>query len=121
MCSLSNQLMSFKHLIQALVDGPCTNVRRQAIGFNRLSLTDFKIRISHSAREKQVRKAYEKENINVKWEQTSWARRISSKVKRQQLTDFDRFKLKVLRQQVRIVALTPPLIHTPHPFRNSAS
>ena len=84
---------------RALVDGPCSGVARQAVGFNKLWLTDFKLKISHSAREKQVRKAYEEANINTKWEQTSWARRIARKARRAQLTDFDRFKLKVLRQR----------------------
>lgn len=85
------------------MDGPCSNVKRQAISFSKLSLTDFKISISRSAREKQVRKAYEAAEVNQKWEQTAWARRISKKARRQQLTDFDRFKLRVLRQQVTIV------------------
>ena len=89
-------------LLQALVDGPCSGVARQAVGFNKLWLTDFKLKISHSAREKQVRKAYEEANINAKWEQTAWARRIARKARRAQLTDFDRFKLKVLRQRVSI-------------------
>ncbi len=75
-------------------------MRRQAISFSKLSLTDFKISISHSAREKQVRKKYEEADINTKFQQTSWARRIVRKAKRQELTDFDRFKLKVLKQQV---------------------
>lgn len=86
--------------IQALVDGPAANVRRQAISFSKLCLTDFKISISRSAREKQVRKAYGEADIATKWEQTAWCRRINRKAKRQQLTDFDRFKLRVLRQQV---------------------
>ena len=89
--------------LQALVDGPCSGVARQALGFNKLWLTDFKLKISHSAREKQVRKAYEEANINTKWEQTAWARRIARKARRAQLTDFDRFKLKVLRQRVNII------------------
>ena len=84
-----------------MVDGPCSGVTRQAIGFKKLSLTDFKIKISRSAREKQLRKVYEADNINAKWEQTAWARRLAMKAKRKQLTDFDRYKLKVLKQQVR--------------------
>ena len=67
-------------------------------------LTDFKLRISRSAREKQLRKVYEEADITNKWEQTAWARRIARKARRSQLTDFDRFKLKVLRQRVSIVS-----------------
>ena len=92
-------------LLQALLDGPCSGVARQAVGFNKLWLTDFKLKISHSAREKQVRKAYEEANINAKWEQTAWARRIARKARRAQLTDFDRFKLKVLRQRVKSIVM----------------
>ena len=85
---------------KALVDGPSTGVIRQAMNFNNLQLTDFKIKISRSAREKQVRKAYEEANVTTKWEQTAWAKRIAQKARKQQLTDFDRFKLRALRQQV---------------------
>ena len=70
------------------------------MNFNNLQLTDFKINISRSAREKQLRKAYDDANISTKWEQTSWAKRIAQKARKQQLSDFDRFKLRVLRQQV---------------------
>ena len=70
------------------------------MSFNRLWLTDFKIRISPSAREKQVRKRFVEEDIQGKWEKTSWAKRIAMRKRRKTLTDFDRFKLKVLKQQV---------------------
>ena len=96
-----------KHLflmLQALVDGPCTGVGRQAISFNKLWLTDFKLKISHSAKEKQVRKRFEEAEVSTKWEQTAWARRIAQKARREQLTDFDRYKVKVLKQQVRFIS-----------------
>lgn len=73
------------------------------MSFNKLWLTDFKIRISHSAREKQVRKRFEEGEILAKWEKTSWAKKIAMRKKRKMLTDFDRFKLKVLKQQVKCV------------------
>lgn len=86
--------------LQALVDGPCSGVSRQAIGFNKLSLTDFKVKISRSAREKQLKKAYTEAGITAQWEKTAWARKMVRKDKRKSLTDFGRFKLKVLKQQV---------------------
>ena len=70
------------------------------MNFNKLWLTDFKIPISHSAREKQVRKRFEEGEILSKWEKTSWAKKIAMRKRRKTLTDFDRFKLKVLKQQV---------------------
>lgn len=87
---------------QALIDGPCTGVRRQAMNFNKLWLTDFKINVSQSAREKQVKKRFIEGDILAKWEKTSWAKKIAMKKRRKTLTDFDRFKLKVLKQQVRV-------------------
>ena len=41
---------------KALIDGPATGVKRQAVNFRNLSLTDFKIKISHSAHAKSVLK-----------------------------------------------------------------
>lgn len=88
---------------QALVDGPCSGVRRQAMNFNKLWLTDFMIQISPSAREKQVKKRLVEGDILAKWEKTSWAKKITMQKRRRALTDFDRFKLKVLKQQVHNV------------------
>ena len=85
---------------QAVVDGPCTGVTRKALSFSKMWLTDFKIKISPSAREKQVRKRFEEDDILAKWEQTSWAKKMAMRRKRALLSDFDRFKLKVLKQQV---------------------
>ncbi|MGV7423232.1 KOW domain-containing RNA-binding protein, partial [Mycobacterium kansasii] len=45
---------------RALVDGPCTRVRRQAMPFKCMQLTDFILKFPHSARQKYVRKAWEK-------------------------------------------------------------
>jgi hypothetical protein len=42
--------------MQALVDGPSTGVARQAINFRNLSLTDFKVKIGHSAASSSVKK-----------------------------------------------------------------
>ena len=35
----------------------------------------------HSARQKFVRKAWEKAEVNQKWEQSSWAKKIEAKKK----------------------------------------
>lgn len=69
------------------------------MNFNKLWLTDFKINVSQSAREKQVKKRFIEGDILAKWEKTSWAKKIAMKKRRKTLTDFDRFKLKVLKQQ----------------------
>ncbi|WP_411017611.1 60S ribosomal protein L14, partial [Salmonella sp. s51090] len=83
---------------RALVDGPCSGVKRQAISFKLLRLADIVIRIPHSARSGTVRKAWEKEEVQKKWEATVWAQKIAAKKRRTELTDFERFKLMKAKQ-----------------------
>uniref|UniRef100_A0A8D0BUV7 Large ribosomal subunit protein eL14 n=1 Tax=Salvator merianae TaxID=96440 RepID=A0A8D0BUV7_SALMN len=66
---------------RALVDGPCSGVRRQAMPFKCMQLTDFVLKFPHSARQKYVRAAWEKENINEKWKATRWAQKIEAREK----------------------------------------
>ncbi|KAM4700054.1 large ribosomal subunit protein eL14 [Discoglossus pictus] len=78
---------------RALIDGPCTGVRRQAMPFKCMQLTDFVIKFPHSARQKYVRRAWEKDNINEKWAASSWAKKIEARERKAKMTDFDRFKV----------------------------
>ncbi|XP_070574222.1 large ribosomal subunit protein eL14-like [Ptychodera flava] len=83
---------------RVLVDGPCSNVRRQAVNLKRLHLTKFKLNIAHTSLTKTVRKQWEAEEITKKWKETNWAKKIETKKKRAQMTDFDRFKLMRAKQ-----------------------
>ncbi|PVD21472.1 hypothetical protein C0Q70_19645 [Pomacea canaliculata] len=83
---------------RALVDGPCSGVTRQDINFKALHLTKLKINIGASARTGTVRKAWEKEDISTKWEQTTWAKKLAARKRRSELTDFERFKLMKAKQ-----------------------
>lgn len=65
-----------------------------------LNLTRFTIKIPHSARDQTVRKAYEAAEIWKKWQASPLAKRIALRKKRMTLTDFDRYKIKCLKQQV---------------------
>lgn len=82
---------------KCLVQGP--DVTRQVIPFKRVSLTDFWVKIPLNAREKTLRKAWEKGDISSKWESSSWAKKLASKRKRADLSDFGRFKVMVARKQ----------------------
>ncbi|XP_063951474.1 large ribosomal subunit protein eL14-like isoform X2 [Lytechinus pictus] len=84
---------------RALIDGPLSGVKRQGMRFKQLHLTDFVIGIPHSARNSTVRKAWEKENITTKWEETIWAKKLAAKQRRKQMTDFDRYKLMRAKQK----------------------
>ena len=66
---------------RALVDGPCTQVRRQAMPFKGIQLTDFILKFPHSACQKYVREAWEKADINAKWAATRWAKKIEAREK----------------------------------------
>ncbi|XP_009877902.1 PREDICTED: 60S ribosomal protein L14 [Charadrius vociferus] len=89
---------------RALVDGPCSGVRRQAMPFKCMQLTDFVLKFPHSARQKCVRLAWEKENINEKWAATRWAKKIEAREKKAKMTDFDRYKvMKAKKMRNRII------------------
>ena len=85
---------------QALVDCPNTDVPRHALNYKWMSLTDLKVKLPRGARSKHVRKAFEDEQVETKWSKTAWAKRIAQFKRRAELTDFDRFKVKLLKQKV---------------------
>ncbi|KAG8442878.1 hypothetical protein GDO86_011620 [Hymenochirus boettgeri] len=89
---------------RALVDGPCSGVRRQSMPFKCMHLTDFVIKVPHSARQKYVRRAWEKENINEKWAASSWAKKIEAREKKSKMNDFDRYKvMKAKKMRNKII------------------
>uniref|UniRef100_A0A8C9QQ12 Large ribosomal subunit protein eL14 n=1 Tax=Spermophilus dauricus TaxID=99837 RepID=A0A8C9QQ12_SPEDA len=77
---------------RALVDGPCTEVRRQAMPFKCMQLIDFILKFPHSACQKYVRQAWQKADINTKWAATRWAK-IEAREKKAKMTDIDRYKV----------------------------
>lgn len=54
----------------------------------------------------QLKAAIEEFGLEKKWAETSWARKIQRSLRRSQLTDFDRFKVKVLKQKRRVLLNT---------------
>ena len=67
--------------LQALLDGPCSGVARQARRFTELHLTNLVTKLTRGAAEKSVRLAWQADNITEKWNGTSWARRIEKRNK----------------------------------------
>lgn len=47
-----------------------------------------------------VLKFWEREEIEKKWDESTWAKRHEQRVKRRSLTDFERFKVLRLKKQV---------------------
>ncbi len=88
---------------QCIISGTETNeqttLERQKINYRRLSLTDLKIDIPRNATFTQTKTAFETADIVGKWTATSWAKKRAAKAKRASLSDFDRFKVVVLRKK----------------------
>lgn len=86
---------------KCLIDGPeeITGVSRQVISYSRIALTDLTVKIQANARNKTLKKAWEEADTLNKWESSSWAKKLSAKKKRANLSDFGRFKVMVARKQ----------------------
>lgn len=85
---------------KVLIDGPTSGVSRQEFSLRRLSLTDFKIDIVKGVKREALKKAITTFDLQKKWDATSWARKLQKRQRRTELTDFERFKVKVLKQRV---------------------
>jgi len=86
---------------KCLVDGPqeLTGVARQVMPFTRVALTDLKVKIQRNARKKTLVKAWKDADLQAKWDNSSWAKKLSNRKKRAALSDFDRFKVMVAKKQ----------------------
>ncbi|KAL8628394.1 hypothetical protein Q9189_005897 [Teloschistes chrysophthalmus] len=89
-----------------LVDGPSkkenAGVPRQAVALNNTIVTPIVIpQLPRAAGRGPVAKAWEKAEVESKWEQSAWAKRRDQREKRRALTDFERFKVVKLKKQAR--------------------
>uniref|UniRef100_A0A915LR06 Large ribosomal subunit protein eL14 n=1 Tax=Meloidogyne javanica TaxID=6303 RepID=A0A915LR06_MELJA len=85
-------------IANALIDGPSSGVRRCVCNFKDMQLTKFKINIRVGQRTKNIGKAYDDAEINKKWGETELAKRLARKKLRENLTDFERFKVFKAKQ-----------------------
>jgi len=85
---------------RALVDGPCSKVKRQPIRFKRLRLTKHKLSFDHSAPSRIVAKEWEKNEITKKWKEGFQFKQLLADRRRKDLSDFGRFKVYKLKQKV---------------------
>ncbi|XP_014223724.1 60S ribosomal protein L14-like [Trichogramma pretiosum] len=79
---------------RVLVDGPAAKIPRGQMCLNDLHLTKFRLKILFTGPTRVVRKAWEREKIEKKWQVTVWAKKVAAKEKRAVLSDYDRFKLR---------------------------
>jgi large subunit ribosomal protein L14e len=90
---------------RVLIDGPTTGVKRQEISLRRVSLTDFTLDITRGIKNAALKSAVEKFDLIKKWGNTPFAKKIHRGQVRAKLTDFDRFKVMVLKKKVKIFEL----------------
>ncbi|CAG8580094.1 5085_t:CDS:2 [Funneliformis caledonium] len=89
---------------RALIDGPSTGVARHAHAFRGMTLTDLVVRgFPRGAGSKIIKKYFDKEDILIKWNKSTWARKLDNRTRRAALTDFDRFKLLKFKKQRRFI------------------
>merc|ERR1712004_652822 len=84
---------------RVLIEGPTSGVRRQEMSLRRLSMTDFVLDIPRSVKSSELIKAVQAFDLNNKWNNTPYGRRLQRASVRGNLTDFDRFKVMVLRKR----------------------
>ena len=83
---------------RVLVDGPSSHVRRQAVNIKSLHLTKYVLKLLPGAKSKSVKKAWDTQDVNKKWQETRWYKKLQAKHARSKMSDFDRFKLVHAKQ-----------------------
>merc|ERR1712032_1455312 len=81
---------------RVLVDGP--DAVRGASLLKNLRLTDFSVSIKRNSKTAAVKEAFTKADIATKWAGSKWSQTRERRVRRAALTDFDRFKVMMLKK-----------------------
>ncbi|ODV77967.1 uncharacterized protein CANTADRAFT_7438 [Suhomyces tanzawaensis NRRL Y-17324] len=85
---------------RVLVDGP--KIQRQAIALAKVVLTPIVLpNLPRGSRTATVTKKWAAADIDAKWAASAWAKKLASKERRSQLSDFERFQVLVLKKQRR--------------------
>ncbi|KAF2116946.1 ribosomal protein L14-domain-containing protein [Lophiotrema nucula] len=89
---------------RVLVDGPSEKapVPRQSVALSTVSLTPIVLdKLPRAAGVGKVKQVWDKEGIDGKFAESSWAKKRAQFQKRRELNDFERFKVLKLRKQAR--------------------
>ncbi|KAF8819931.1 ribosomal protein RPL14 [Cardiosporidium cionae] len=82
---------------RVLIDGE--SVSRQAIPIKRLALTDLKVSIPRGIRTRTLKRVIKESDTIAKFNSSSWGKKMIFRTRKAQMTDFDRFKMMVIRTQ----------------------
>ncbi|KAI9887914.1 MAG: hypothetical protein M1823_000303 [Watsoniomyces obsoletus] len=91
---------------RVLVDGPHSNIKnvvpRHAASLSDVILTSIVMKnLPRATGTGKVKRDWEADKIEEKWESTAWAKRRAQRERRRQLSDFERFKVMRLKKQAR--------------------
>ena len=96
---------------QVLVDGPSKEapVPRHSAALSKLIISPIVIpKLPRAAGRGPVAKKWEEAEVEKKWAESAWAKRRAQQEKRRSLGDFERFKVMLLKKQVRFTFLQVP-------------
>ena len=84
-----------------MIEGPAnlTGVTRKVISYSRIALTDFTVNIPRDADTNALNEAWVEADVQAKWDETAWAKKLAAKSKRAKLSDFDRFKVQLAKKK----------------------
>jgi large subunit ribosomal protein L14e len=83
---------------RVLVDGE--DIKRQVIPIARIQLTKQVLKVGRGARTGAVKRIISKENVAQTFANSSLGKHYASQTKRENLNDFERFKVVVLRRRL---------------------
>ncbi|KAK5108821.1 hypothetical protein LTR62_007795 [Meristemomyces frigidus] len=90
---------------RVLVEGPSEKssaaVPRHAAPLSQISLTSIVIKLPLAIGQTGLKKVWEKEEVESKFNNSAYAKNKARYARRKQLSDFERFKVMVLRKQAR--------------------
>jgi large subunit ribosomal protein L14e len=97
------------HEFQVLVEGPSAKselaVPRHSTPLSIVSLTSIVIaKLPRASGTAALKKQWESAEVDSKWTNGSFAKRLEKSARRKQLSDFERFKVTRLRKQVSLRA-----------------
>ena len=90
-------IVDFVNFVSVLVDG--ANFQRTIYPLKRLTLTRMKVPILRGCRTGTLLKATKAYDLETKWAACKSMQKMERFAKRKETTDFDRFKIMVLRKQ----------------------
>ena len=91
---------------RVLVDGE--GIQRQVIPIRRLQLTSQVVKIGRGARTGKLRAIISKEGVAKKFASSNLGKAFAQQQRRQNLTDFERYKVLVLRRKLAKLTRAKP-------------